>query len=189
MKKRKAKFIKDPKVRGEWVASVFMARAGEQGLAVSKPWGDSRSYDFVVGRPGRFVGVQVKSTICRSGGGYECCIRGRKNKAYRRGSFDFLAAYVVPEDAWYIFPADIVLGKETVCLFSKSKFAKYEEYREAWNLLREAAEVDAGAETEAGGGEPAAGAGLPMGVLGRMEAVEDYCRRVFEGRYPGRVKE
>ena len=32
MAKRKAKIIKDPKVRGEWVESVFMARAGEQGL-------------------------------------------------------------------------------------------------------------------------------------------------------------
>ncbi|MGC2328565.1 MAG: hypothetical protein WA604_17770, partial [Candidatus Sulfotelmatobacter sp.] len=33
--------IKDPKARGEWVESVFMARASEHGLAVSKPWGES----------------------------------------------------------------------------------------------------------------------------------------------------
>src|SRR3981081_4618797 len=113
MKKRKPGISKDPKTRGEWVESVFMVRAGERGLAVSKPWGESNSYDFVIGRPARFVGVQVKSTVCQSGGGYECCIRGRGNKAYRRGSFDFLAAYVVLKDAWYIIPAGKVLGKET----------------------------------------------------------------------------
>ena len=45
MKKRKPWIIKDKKKRGEWAESVFMARAGEQGLPVSKPWGDSRSYD------------------------------------------------------------------------------------------------------------------------------------------------
>ncbi len=114
-----------------------MERAAGQGLCVSKPWGDSSSYDFVIGRPGHFVSVQVKSTVCQSGGGYECCIRGRKNEAYEPGSFDFLAAYVVLKDAWYIIPAGAVLGKETVALFSKSKHANYEGYREAWHLLRE----------------------------------------------------
>ncbi len=98
MKRRKPGIIKDPKSRGEWVESVFMVRAGEQGLAVSKPWGDSRSYDFVVGRPGRFVSVQVKSTTVESGGGYACAIR-KQNQGYARGSFDFVAAYVVQEDA------------------------------------------------------------------------------------------
>ncbi|MBZ5682100.1 MAG: hypothetical protein LAO24_18535 [Acidobacteriia bacterium] len=73
MKKRKPKIIKDKKKRGEWAESVFMARAGEQGLPVSKPWGDSRSYDCVVGNPGKFVAVQVKCTIGRlqSGTGYK----------------------------------------------------------------------------------------------------------------------
>lgn len=143
----KAKIIEDPKLRGEWAESVFMERAGARGLAVSKPWGDSKSYDFVVGRPGRFVGVQVKSTVAEEGGGYLCCIRGRGNKAYARGSFDFLAAYVVLENVWYIIPAEKVAGKESIGLFSQSKHAKFEAYREAWDLLREAAEV--GEESEA----------------------------------------
>lgn len=55
MKNRKRKVIKDAKVRGEWVESVFLARAGEEGLTVSKPWGESRRFDFVVGRPPHFV--------------------------------------------------------------------------------------------------------------------------------------
>ena len=109
-RKRKPKIIKDPNARGEWAESVFMARAGEQGLAVSKPWGESNSYDFVVGRPGRFVGVQVKSTTIENGGGYVCVIR-KQGGAYARGSFDFVAAYVVPEDVWYIIPANRIRGQ------------------------------------------------------------------------------
>lgn len=82
MKKRKAKIIKDPKRRGEWVETVFVARAAEYGLPVSKPWGESESYDFVVGRPGRFVGVQVKSTTIENGGGYVCVIRKQGKAVY-----------------------------------------------------------------------------------------------------------
>jgi hypothetical protein len=191
MKKRKPGIIKDPKARGEWVESVFMARAGEHGLAVSKPWGDSASYDFVIGRPGRFVSVQVKSTICRSGGGYECCIRGKGNKAYASGSFDFLAAYVVLEDVWYILPARVVQDKETVCLFSKSKYARYEEYREAWQLLREASEVSSEGSSEnsgegeagavdAAGAESGGGQRLPTNALGRMEAAMNFVKQRLE---------
>src|SRR5260370_9335507 len=127
MKRRKPGIIKDPKSRGEWVESVFMVRAGEQGLAVSKPWGDSRSYDFVVGRPGRFVSVQVKSTTVESGGGYACAIR-KQNQGYARGSFDFVAAYVVQEDVWYILPARAIRGKESVGRRSNSTEAKNAAY-------------------------------------------------------------
>ena len=184
MKTRKPRIIKDAKARGEWVESVFMARAGERGLAVSKPWGESRSYDFVIGHPGRFVSVQVKSTVCRSGGGYECCLRGRGNKAYARGSFDFVAAYVVKKDAWYIIPAEKVLGRETVCLFSKSKFARYEEYREAWDLLRMAVESpeETPAELPAASEPP----GFPRNPLERVEAAMDFARRAMQGTSPRR---
>lgn len=184
MKKRKPRIIKDPKVRGEWVESVFMARAGERGLAVSKPWGDSSSYDFVVGRPGRFVSVQVKSTIVESGGGYACFVR-TQNKAYALGSFDFVAAYVVPEDVWYIIPASKIRGKESVGLCSKSKHAKYEEYREAWHLLREASEVNDDTQT-CGEDSPTVesvgehGAGPAEGALGRLEAAGNFFKQQLE---------
>ena len=40
-----------PKRRGEWVELQFMARAHAHGLIVSKPWGDSARYDFIVECP------------------------------------------------------------------------------------------------------------------------------------------
>jgi hypothetical protein len=104
-------------------------------LEVSKPWGDTRSYDFVVGRPGRFVAVQVKSTIFEIGedeeSGYLCTVCS-SSRPYQRGSFDYLAAYVVYEDAWYILPEEDILGKKSVSLSTHCLEARYEEYREAW---------------------------------------------------------
>jgi hypothetical protein len=58
MKKRIPKVI-GKKLRGEWTEMRFMVRAAEVGLPISKPWGDSRSFDFVVGWPRHFAAVQV----------------------------------------------------------------------------------------------------------------------------------
>ena len=147
MKKRRPKIIKDKKERGEWAESVFTARAAENGLPVSKPMGDSRSFDCVVGRPGKFVAVQVKCTVAelRNGRGYSCSVCS-SHKAYRAGAFDFLAAYVVLEDVWYIIPAKLIRGLMSISLCTTGSEAKYEEYREAWQLLRKAAECGEAAE-------------------------------------------
>lgn len=136
--KRQAKIIRDSKRRGEWAESVFMARAAENGLPVSKPLGDSDTFDCVVGRPGKFVGVQVKCTMAKmkDSQGYVCSVKSN-NKGYRAGAFDFLAAYVIPEDAWYIVPAKVIRGLQAICLGSAR--GNYEQYLEAWHLLREAA--------------------------------------------------
>ena len=133
MKKQKPK-ITDKKLRGEWAEMVFMTRATELGLQVSKPWGEARSYDFVVGRPGHFVAVQVKSTTFELEQGWICKLRSG-NKPYPPGSFDFLAAYIVFEDAWYIIPEEEVQGMENITLHTGSSWANYEKYREAWKLL------------------------------------------------------
>jgi hypothetical protein len=158
-------------------------RASERGLPVSKPWGESESYDFVVGRPGKFVGVQVKSTTIENGGGYVCVIR-KQGKPYTSGSFDFVAAYVVPEDVWYIIPVRDIGGRENMSLCSNSPRNENERYREAWHLLREAAEVgearESGAEETAA---PVAAAGrFPTNAVERMEAAANFARRQIEGR-------
>ncbi len=134
-KKRKPK-IADKKRRGEWAELHFMVRAIDHDLPVSKPWGDSRTYDCVVGWPGRFVAVQVKSTTLElEEGGYTCCVCGARNTPYPPGSFDFLAAYVIWDDAWYIIPAEMIEGQVRVTVYPQSGKSKYAPYREAWHLL------------------------------------------------------
>ena len=54
------------------------------------------------------MAVQVKCTVAKveSGKGYICSVCS-SHKAYRAGAFDFLAAYVVLEDVWYIIPGEV----------------------------------------------------------------------------------
>ena len=177
MKRGKTRIIKEAKARGEWGESMFMARAVEQGLPVSRPWGDSNSFDFVVGKPGRFVSVQVKSTTVKNGGGYVCSVR-QNNAKYARGAFDFLAAYVIPEDVWYIVPAKKLAGRGYVTLCSNSGEASFEEHREAWHLLREAAGVEEETAAPALEDGMAEAEGAPMGpAVQRVQNSFDFFRR------------
>ena len=211
-KRRKPKIIKDKKERGEWAESVFLARASEEGLPACKPWGDSRSFDCVVGRPGKFVAVQVKCTIAKleSGEGYICSTCS-SHKPYKKGSFDYLAAFVIPEDVWYIIPGKLVYGLRSISLCTVGGEQKYEEYREAWGLLRKAAAVcepdgvvgsevgDSHPSNIATGGAAALDSNVPNGGattesaqrfprngLERMQAAQDYFRRYMERGLPPR---
>jgi hypothetical protein len=63
-----------PKAAGEAAELAFMARAAALGLAISKPLGDSASYDVILGSCGRLLRVQVKSvsTLDRKRGPHPC---------------------------------------------------------------------------------------------------------------------
>jgi hypothetical protein len=71
----------------------------------------------------------------RFGQGYLCTVCS-SSRPYARGSFDFLAAYLIYEDAWYIIPEEEILGKKSISLSTNCIEARYEQYREAWNLLQ-----------------------------------------------------
>lgn len=131
--------ISNPKQRGEWAEAQFMAKAAGHGLAVSKPWGESARYDFIVETAGRLLRVQVKSTLCRNKRSYACSVHPNlRTRPYSAGEFDFLAAYVIPEDVWYIVPSKVVAkGKMGMIILSPSiPGHRYETYLEAWHLLR-----------------------------------------------------
>jgi hypothetical protein len=136
MRKNPGMRIKNCKKRGEWVELVFAARAMERGLRLARPWGESSGYDFVVDQEcGRMARVQVKSTTFREGTGYSCTLKDSKGP-YKKNSFEFVAAYVIPEDVWFILPEKKVRGLWSVGLYPGLVNSKYEEYMEAWDLLR-----------------------------------------------------
>jgi PD-(D/E)XK endonuclease len=129
------------KRRGEWAELQFMAKAAKFGLRISKPWGEMERYDVAIDTGSHFIRVQIKSTTSKRSGGlyYMCGLRtGNAEKPYRRGEFDFVAVYIIPEDIWYIIPAGLVVtGKvRAILLFPSSPTSKYGPYREAWDLLR-----------------------------------------------------
>jgi hypothetical protein len=131
------------KERGEWVELRFMADAMRHGYKVLKPWGDSSAFDVAVYFGSRIVRVQVKSTSFRFSTGYLCQLRSNSERRYTTRNIDFFAAYVIPQDAWYLIPARVVAGKvrkECLMLFPMQRMKvnryRYECYREAWRLLR-----------------------------------------------------
>ena len=57
-------------------------------------------------------------------------------RAYEGDVFDYVAVYLIPEDLFYIIPAEKVQGQGSVALYPRLKSSKYEKYREAWELLK-----------------------------------------------------
>jgi PD-(D/E)XK endonuclease len=168
--------ISDKKKRGEWVELRFMAEAAERDLPASKPLGDSENFDVVGGRPGKFVAVQVKCTVfaAKNGDGYVCSVCS-SHKVYRPGAFDFLAAFVVPKETWYILPEKEVQGMRSVTLASATGL--YEQYREAWQLLREAVQVEEQVEVKESVATAAPVVRFGGNAFERMQLVADVMRR------------
>jgi hypothetical protein len=128
--------IKNCKKRGEWAELVFATRALELGLLLARPWGESSGYDFTVDQGTRIVRVQVKSTIFPEGNGYSCTLKNSRGP-YKKNTFDFVAAYIIPQDIWYILPEKKIRGMWSVGLHPELAISKYGQYEEAWHLLRE----------------------------------------------------
>lgn len=134
------------KERGEWVELQFMAAAAQRRFAVSKPWGDTLAYDVGIEEEGNFLRVQVKSTTTLSGAGYVCQFHPnhKKKRDYSLDQIDIFAAYVIPEDVWYLIPAVLLLGERRkhiamLCPLVRPKKRAcycYERYRENWDLLK-----------------------------------------------------
>jgi hypothetical protein len=97
--------------------------------------------NFYYARP-RIVRVQVKSSTQLVDGLYRINSSRRLNGRvvpYKLSEIDFVAAYIIPEDSWFILPLPHVLG-QTSLLFrpKKSKIpGLYDTYREAWHYLTE----------------------------------------------------
>jgi hypothetical protein len=129
------------KRRGELAEAAFLHRAAGLGLTVAKPWGDSNRFDFIVETGGRMVRVQVKSAYSgNKWGAYIFHAHGSSHTdVYTPRDIDFLAAYIAPEDLWYILPIDVLRGRVSCQLFPRSRrrLSRYERYREAWGLMTE----------------------------------------------------
>jgi hypothetical protein len=145
----------------------FMVRAADKGLAVSKPWGDSRQYDFIVEYKGECSRVQVKSTTRGRFGGYNCVIGRPGREPYAANAFDYLAICVIPKNAWYIIPWEEADDQQSLLLATSGR-GRYERYREAWGLLK--GELDICGCAEESGGEAFAGERKFAGELAPVAA-------------------
>jgi hypothetical protein len=126
------------KRRGEAAEAAFLARATSLGFAVCIPWGDSERYDSVVTLGQSFLRVQIKSAACYANTRYRVRTTGSSYTIYTPAEIDFLVAYLVPEDLWYIIPASAIGHRKGIRFYPHTRHpsrAHFERYREAWCLL------------------------------------------------------
>jgi len=126
--------------RGDLGEAAFVHEAIRLGFVVARPYGQGRRYDFMVEGGHKLWRVQVKTCGTLRHGLYHVNVRCKTNRvghAYAASDVDFVAVYIVPEDAWYIVPVHEVV-RHTTLLFRPKGSARldpYACYREAWHLL------------------------------------------------------
>jgi hypothetical protein len=133
----------DGKRRGQVAELAFMHKAADLGFVVTKPYGDSEPYDFILDSGHRLWRVQVKSTetVVRSRRRYYIqpghCSGSAGRKNYTPQEIDFLVAYVVPHQAWYIVPAKAIPPRANIYLYphSPNSRGRFERFRDAWCLM------------------------------------------------------
>ena len=134
------------KRRGELSELAFAHKAATEGFGVAKPYGDSERFDFVLFSRGwpegeKFWRIQVKSTATLNQGFYHVNAHRRtvgRVIAYKPTEIDFLVAHIIPDDSWFIFPIEVLATVTSPSFRPKRSRRKgiYEQYREAWHLLR-----------------------------------------------------
>ena len=127
--------------RGDAAEAEFMARACGMDFRVAKPWGNIDPYDVLLGMGQGFWRVQVKCAHSTgSSGSYHAPAMGSGSKVhYSKNEIDFLAAWIVQRNIWYIVPVEAFEGAGAIGLHPGKKLRKpgnrMERYREAWCLL------------------------------------------------------
>ena len=145
---------KNTKRTGEFSEAAFLMKATSLGFKVAKPWGDSERYDFVVAcrrdfsdqdgtfddSPESFLRVQVKCTEIIRARAYEVRAAytiGKGRAIYTPDDIDFLVAHIVPRDIWYVLPVKACMPSPMLRFYPDgARCARFEQYREAWHLLR-----------------------------------------------------
>ena len=130
------------KRRGSQYEAAFVTQALKRGLDILEPYGDYMPYDVMVqNADGRIQRIQVKGTNSPIKGkpGYKILAASGniKKVALSPEKVDVLAAYVEPEDTWYLIPVVKLNGNMSVYLNPNTKLnGRYEVWKEAWNVFQ-----------------------------------------------------
>lgn len=155
-------------VGGDFAGGV-LAEGRDDGISSGAALGRQRALGFYcVGAgcgardAGRAVRVQVKGTGRLDRGGYDVqpvhSTRKGGKKRYTKKDIDVIAAYVQPEDAWYLIPIEAVGRAKSLRLYPQGRAGEssnptlsrnrgevghlgrkcardWEEWRDAWEVL------------------------------------------------------
>jgi hypothetical protein len=137
-----SKGARNSKRTGELSEAAFLHKAVGLGFKVTKPWGDSERYDFVVDAGRRLWRVQIKCTAAERAGGYHIqpihFVYGKNKVVYTADDIDVLAAHIVPLDVWYVVPVEALAPGTSLRLYPEGgcERARFENYLEAWSFFR-----------------------------------------------------
>jgi hypothetical protein len=131
--------------QGDLGEAAFVHKAMSLGFVVAKPYGNIHRYDFIVEGGQKLWRVQVKATASTLRGLYNVCTRRSTHSralAYTESELDFVVAYIMLEEAWFVLPVREVVGRSSVLLRpihpeGVRRRDPYAHYREAWHLLGE----------------------------------------------------
>lgn len=129
---------------GRYCEVLFKAECLKRGLMVLNPEVPSLAFDVAIYSRGKFYRIQVKGTItCHQrkqsdGYGFEkyykiLCFSGKQRTHYAEKGVDFMAAYVIPLETWYIVPISLASGRTLE--IRPNPTGKMAECRERWDLL------------------------------------------------------
>jgi len=117
---------------GEIAEATFLAKASGLGFGVARPWGDSERYDFILDSGYDLWRVQLKSTVRLAESRYQVKAGGC-SAVYTRSDIDFLVAYIIPENLWYVVPIAAFASRKGLGFYPYGEGKhEFEKYRGAW---------------------------------------------------------
>jgi hypothetical protein len=122
--------------------AAFVFEALKRGFEVCMPSESISPYDILVNTEQGWQRIQVKATdapkVNRQFYEVDCSYRGSGSRRckYTGKETDFIAAYVIPLGLFYIIPVDCI-SRTSICVHPRagSSAGKYEEFRDAWEVL------------------------------------------------------
>jgi hypothetical protein len=119
------------KALGEAAEAAFLAKATSLGFGVTKTWGDSERYHFILDAGENLWRIQVESSRRFDGSRYIAKLKGAA--AYTAEEIDFIVAYIVPENLWYVIPISLAASRGQLYVSPNgTRHFRHEKYREAW---------------------------------------------------------
>ena len=123
---------------GNYAELRFTLAAFEKGFSILRPFSDSRPYDFVLEKQGRFIRVQVKSCNAPLGekGHFPANVSrgsgGSKTK-YTPEDCEVIAVYLRSLDIFYLIPIQFIQVVK-VNLYPLRETSKFIEFKSNWNI-------------------------------------------------------
>lgn len=122
---------------GDIAEMKFQLQAALRGFAISKPFGGSSQYDYILDNGTKLFRVQVKSCMRSQKGNtkatYQIGSKMNGNKPYTEKEIDVLVAYSFDADCWWIVPVDEIGGRLSLVFSEVSELMRHKDRWDFFN--------------------------------------------------------